>query len=501
MAKRIRAVDLFAGAGGFSSGLARACAARGVPLFLTAVNHWPRAVETHAANHPSASHHCAAVESLEPTKAVGGKIDVLLASPACQHHSTARGGKPMDDQARATGWAVLSWVEQLRPAAVLVENVKEWQSWGPLGADRRPLRSKKGETFQAWCKALESMGYRVQRRVLNAADHGAATTRERLFVQAVRGRMPFRWPEPTHCKEPAAGLFGPGLPRWRAAREIIDWSLKGTSIAGRRKPLSPNTLRRIAAGLLRYGGEAFVACLKGTGRDQLPGTAQDASKPLGTLTGGGENYALAEPYIVPVNYGEREGQAARTHDIGKPMPTATGTVGHALCEPFVMQMSQSGGNGKRMRAASEPMPTITTADDFAHIHPVPFLLGQQSGAVARPVSEPAPTVSAAGAISLLEPYIVEFYATGGPRPVSSPLGTATTRDRFGLVEPLPGDRLDVLFRMLAPHELAAAMGFPAGYVFKGTRADAVRMVGNAVQVDMADALCGAVLDGIVGRAA
>jgi DNA (cytosine-5)-methyltransferase 1 len=482
MTRRIRVVDLFAGAGGTSEAMKQACEAAGLKLDLLAINHWDKAVLTHAANHPHASHLCAALECVEPTRAVpGGRLDVLLASPSCTHHSTARGGRPCDDQSRTSGWHVVRWAEALRPRVVIVENVREWLNWGPLGTDGKPLRSKRGDTFRAWAAALESVGYRVSWRVLNAADYGEATTRERLFVAATRGRARFEWPEPTHAEVPVSGLFGRLLP-WRPAREIIDWSLKGKSIAGRKRPLSDNTLRRIAAGLARFGGDAFLAHLKGTRPDQCAATARGVGDPLGTVTAGGENHALVEPFVLQMSQSGSNGRRMRPDS--EPLPTVTTADDLSVVEPFIVPQTSEGAP----RAVSCPIPTITTTSRGIGIAQ-PFLLGQQSGATPRPVSQPAPTVATKGAIALLEPFLVSYYGTGGPRPTGEPLDTVTTRDRFGLVT--GGATLDVLFRMLAPHELAAAMGLPPGYLFKGNRGETVRMIGNMVSVRNGRALCAA----------
>lgn len=418
----IRAADLFCGAGGASTGLARACEALGERVELLAVNHWDLAVETHAANHPWARHLCEALDSVDPRKAVpGGKLDVLLASPECTHHSVARGGKPVSNQSRATAWHVLRWAEALRPSFVAVENVPEFRTWGPLGANGRPLKSRAGETFRAWVAALASLGYTVEAKVLNAADYGAATTRRRLFVVARldggRARGPVIWPEATHSETP--DLFGRA--KWRAAREVIDWSLVGRSIFGRSKPLADNTLRRIAAGARKFWGLEL--------------------------------------------------------------------------EPFLIAMEHGG----RVLDATKPLPTITTARGGAFGLVEPFVLGQQSGAMGRAVSDPVPTIATKGALSLIEPFLVKFYGSGeNVEPVTRPLSTVTTRDRFGLVEPA---HLDIRFRMLAPHELAAGMGFPASYRFAGNREAQVRQIGNAVVVEQAEAICRAMLTAQSRRAA
>jgi DNA (cytosine-5)-methyltransferase 1 len=258
--QRIRAADLFCGAGGTSTGLALAAQELGVDIDLLAINHWDVAIATHSANHPCARHLCERLDNVDPRKTVpGGRLHLLAASPECTHHSNARGGKPMSDQSRASAWHILwhilRWAEALYIDDILVENVREFESWGPLGVNGRPLERRRGETFLAFLNALESLGYKVEWRLLNAADYGDATTRERLFIQARRGNRRPTWPEGTHSRDGEITPFGEKQ-KWRAAREIIDWSIPSESIFHRRKPLAESTLRRIEAGLRKFGGRA-----------------------------------------------------------------------------------------------------------------------------------------------------------------------------------------------------------------------------------------------------
>lgn len=258
MGRLIYAADLFCGAGGTSTGLLHACESLGLRLKLLAINHWNLAIETHSANHPYAEHLCESMDSVDPRKAVpGGRLQILIASPECTHHSNARGGRPINDQSRASAWHILRWAEALRIDNILVENVREFQSWGPIGTNGRPLKSRRGETYRAFLQALRSLGYEVQDRILNAADFGDPTTRERLFILARRGRAPISWPVPTHTAIAGKTLFGK-TQAWRAAREIIDWSIPGQSIFTRKRPLAPATLARMAVGLQKFGGEAAV---------------------------------------------------------------------------------------------------------------------------------------------------------------------------------------------------------------------------------------------------
>lgn len=490
----IIAVDLFCGAGGTSAGLARACTAAERSLDLTAVNHWERAIETHSANHPAARHLCHGLDDVDPRKLVGRQLDLLMASPECTHHSAARGGKPCEDQSRSTAWHVVRWADALRPKYILVENVREFQTWGPLGSNKRPLKRRKGETFQAWLQAIRSLGYVVDCRLLNAADYGAATSRTRLFVIARRGRGTIPWPEPTHAKEPVRDLFGLDRPRWRAAREVIDWSLPCPSIFTRKRPLSQNTLRRIEAGLRRFGGaaaEPFLLVL----RQNLDGRSLDL--PVPTLTAGGEHVGLVRPFVI----GQQSGAVAR--DTEEPLPTVAAAGAISLVEPFVMQMSQSGSNGSRLRDVEMPHPTITTADDLGLVQPflVPTNYGERPGQAPRnhDIAEPLPTVVATGTHGVVQPFVVRYNGRSGAQSPEEPFSTLDTNDRLGLVSPdAEGLRYDIGFRMLQPQELAAAMGFPVAYHFAGNRGERVKQIGNAVEVNVAFALTSAILGALLG---
>lgn len=397
-------VDLYSGAGGETEGIKQAVNTK--KYDLAAVDHWDIAIQTHRHNHPEARHFQTDIDNLNPHEVVDPrkKLDLLWASPECIHYSRARGGRPSSEQDRASPWTVLKWLSHLYVRRLFIENVPEFIDWGPLGSDGLPLKSKKGQIFQAFLVALKSMGYRVDYRVLNCADYGDPTTRKRFFLQAVRGRERIKWPEPTYAKIP--GLFGEKP--WIPARDIIDWSIKGNSIFGRKKPLKPATLSRIKFGIRKYWRE------------------------------------LAEPFLVILR------GASNTQDIKKPLPTLTTSGAHlGLVQPFV--------------------------------------IGQQSGARPRGVeSGPLPTVSTAGAISITQPFIVKYYGNGKAGSMGIPLSTVTTKDRFALVEGTYG--FDILFRMLKPHELAAAQGFPSTYWFAGNVKDQVKQIGNAVPVHTAKAL-------------
>jgi DNA (cytosine-5)-methyltransferase 1 len=455
----LRVADLFCGAGGTSTGLAKAAEEAGRKVELLAVNHWEVAVATHAANHDWARHINAPLEGIEPRKAIGAKkLDVLVASPECTHHSTARGGRPVNDQSRASAWHVLTWAQSVEPEWIIVENVPEFRSWGPIGRDGRPLVSRKGETFRAWVAAIESLGYRVDSRILNAADYGDPTTRRRLFVIARRGRRAPVWPEPSH-RDPKLGadLYSRAAP-WRTAREaVIDWDLRGTSIFGRKKPLAEATLRRIAEGIRRFGGAEAGAFLD---------------------------------FLVPF-YGERRGQAPRTHSVDSPVPTIPTDPKFGLAH--LVQYHGSAGP----RSVEEPLPTATTRDRFGLVEPFVITPGGANLPGGRPVSSPLPTVTCSDRFALVEPFMLSQQSGGAPRPVSSPVPTLATDGAVSLIEPRP---IDILFRMLQPHELAAAMSFPKDYKFTGNRGDVMKQIGNAVPVGVATALCRTAIGAIGGAA-
>ena len=554
--------DLFCGAGGTSAGALEAAEFLGRKPRLTAVNHWPVAIATHETNHPAARSLCTGVDAVNPRDLFGeDELDLLWASPECTHHSVARGGKPINDQSRATAWCVVRWAEALRPPIILVENVPEFQTWGPIGSKGRPLASKKGETFQAWLNALRSLGYKVDHRMLCAADYGDPTTRTRLFIQAVRGKRKIVWPEATHSK--GEDLFA--TRRWTPAREIIDWSLPAGSIFERKKPLSPKTLARIEAGLRKFGlkdfivpqqsnptpksvddplptvvaegsgpklvrpfivawdhtsggagagvtsiedplstvvtkarhgvAEPFLVELRGTAEKQIEGSAKSLEEPCSAVTTSGAHHALVEPFLIKTANGSNGGsEDSRVKSIEEPMPTVCGNRGDvALIEPFIMS---AGGPECGARPVSQPVGTVLTRDHRALVQPC--LLPQQSDGRLRPISEPVPTVSTAGAIALVEPFLVSFYGNGQAHDLSDPSPTVTCKDRFGLVRPvieIDGSRflLDIRFRMLQPHELALAQGFPKGYQFTGTKTDQVKQIGNAVPRRLARAIVGAVL--------
>lgn len=339
--KDFQFADLFCGAGGTSTGAIEAIELLGYRARLTAINHWAVAIATHEQNHPGARHLCTSIDNIDPRKLyTEGALDLLWASPECTHHSNARGGRPKSDQSRATAFCVTRWAEALRPPVVLVENVPEFAGWGPIDTNGRPIKSRKGEIFRAWCDMLAAIGYRVEAKVFCAADFGDPTTRERIFVQAVRGRRQITWPHPTHSR-----LGINGYKPWVPASEIIDWSIPGKSIFTRKRALAPNTLKRIREGLERHGGATIVAMEHG-------GRALGVDQPLPTVTcarGG----AFGVAYILPQQSG------GKMRPVSEPAPTISTAGALALIVEYY-------GNG-RARPVTDPLPTVTTVDRFALI--------------------------------------------------------------------------------------------------------------------------------------
>lgn len=436
----IRAADLFCGAGGTSTGLRWACENLGYNLALLAINHWDVAIATHSSNHPDAEHMCAGLDAVDPRRAVpGGRLDLLLASPECQFFSVARGGKPVSDQGRASAWLILRWAELLYIDTLLIENVREFLDWCPVGANGRPMKSKKGETFRAFIAALQSLGYRVEWKLLNAADYGAATTRQRLFIQARRGRRAITWPTPTHSKTGGRTLFG-RTKRWRAAREIIDWSIPGNSIFTRKRPLSPATIARIIAGLEKFGGpelQPFLVIL----RNNQDAMSIDRTVPA--ITTSGAHIGLAQPFITAFR-GSHKGKtdgSRRNHSIDEPLRTMDTSYRFGIVEPFILAHRQF--DEQCVDSIERPLRTITASGggDFAVVEPKPFLVPQFGDSKPKSIDEPVGAITTTSrGIGLAQPFLVPFFGERkgqGPRihSVEEPLPTVTGHGAGGLVSP------------------------------------------------------------------
>lgn len=457
--------DLWCGAGGTITGAHRAARKLGLDLDVVSVNHWPTAIETHSRNYPGFRHHCADLESARPIELVPeGYLDALIASPTCTFHSRARGGKPVTDQQRMDPWHVVRWCTELRVKRIQIENVPEFVEWGPCSlVTGRPIPSRKGEYFRAWCDALRAIGFRIDWRILCCADYGDATTRQRFFMIGRSDGKRLRWPEPTHAREPVADLLGTRA-KWRGAVEIIDWSNPGKSIFTRKKPLAPNTLRRILAGAKRYGWpqpylDALQALLdgrepvldvvaqpvdpmliqfRGTAPDQINASARDVASPVPTISAGGTHVGLV--------MATASGGAAR--DVADPVPTIVGG-GNGASPHFVTPLLIGVNGTAPAKPVDSPVPTITTGGASASKHPgnarpqlIQPLIVSRNGFQnrgAQDVEMPMPTATTRGAGYLAEPVIAPYYGGGSgltSQSVDEPVPSITTKARFGLAEPV-----------------------------------------------------------------
>ena len=482
--RKLLIADLFCGAGGTSTGTRKALNRMGLKFDLVAVNHWPVAIESHKKNHPEARHYCINLDHTRPIDLVPeGHLDLLLASPECIGHSRARGGRPVNDQSRMSCWHVIKWCTDLRVKTCIIENVQEFVEFGPLDTrTMRPVKSRKGQYFLAFISALENIGFRVDYRVLNAADYGDATTRERLFIIARSDGKPIRWPEPSHSRTGGKDLFGEKL-KWRAARDIIDWELSGKSIFNRKKPLAEKTLSRIYAGALKFAWpEPYLVIL----RQHM--TARSVEEPLPSLTAGGKHVGVVERTVEPLpadkgltvssfvlkRHGDRRKETRGAHSVDEllppvitrgagylidpvasafvlaqgsgsaprpvesPVPTIVGGGKVSLLEPVLVEVNhgvyEKGVSVRRPRSLNEPLPAITTKRGVGIAKPV--LINMKGQSTASSVDEPTPTITAhAGHLAVCNPLISPYYGCSKTcKSVQDPLDTITAKERFGLVE-------------------------------------------------------------------
>lgn len=395
-------VDLFAGGGGASEGIELAL---GRPVSL-AVNHSRTAIECHQRNHPHTHHEIADVWEVDPVAACAGRTVALLwASPSCTHYSRAKGAhNPKSAEIRSLPWVVIRWARTVKPRAIFLENVPEFLDWGPLNEHGHPIKSKRGRTFKIWLGKLRAQGYHVEWRTLVAADYGAPTTRKRVYLIARCDGQPIAWPEPTHTRNGSTrSLFDRATSPWRTAAECIDWSLPAKSIFDRKKPLAEKTLKRIAAGIVRYvlrSAKPFVVSLTHHGGERT----HDLDNPLPTVTAANRGeLALVAPTLIKYHSGD-ERRATRGQSVEEPLRTVDTENRFALVAPMIAPMKSWGGGGNDARSADEPMRTITASKRGEYALVAPTLVG---------IGGPA-------------------YA-GNPAAITAPLGAVTTENHRALV--------------------------------------------------------------------
>jgi DNA (cytosine-5)-methyltransferase 1 len=509
-------VDNFAGGGGASTGIE---AALGRPVDI-AINHDPAAIAMHTVNHPHTRHLCESVWDVDPRHACGGRpVGLAWFSPDCKHFSKAKGGRPVEKSIRGLAWVAVRWAKTVKPRVIILENVEEFQTWGPL-VDDRPCPDRKGETFRNWKNALQRLGYQIEHRELRACDYGAPTTRKRLFVIARCDGAPILWPEPTH------GPKGSGLKRYRTAADIIDWSLPCPSIFERKKPLAENTLRRIARGLQRFVIESpnpFIVRIGHTGWSGS-GMQYPVDQPLTTIVSKAEHCLVAP--VVELMFTRSAG-----NDIAAPLGAVTSHNKEAIVAAFLAKNYGGNYTGPGV-GLKEPLHTVAAQDHHALVaasmirhfgqsvgstpaEPVgtitPGGLGKTGIVTSRllklrgtckdgqPVTEPAPTITAGGLhLGEVRAFLLKYYGNEKDGcDLRAPLHTIPTRDRFGLVtvQGQPYQIVDIGMRMLEPHELFAAQGFPADYIHNHdghgnpiTKTAQVARCGNAVCPPVAEAI-------------
>lgn len=522
-------VDNFAGGGGASTGIELAT---GYSVDI-AINHDPEAIKMHKANHPNTKHYCENVWTVDPVKACNGHpVGLAWFSPDCKHFSKAKGGKPKDKNIRGLAWVACRWAGLVRPRVIMLENVEEFKTWGPLNRGHHPIKAKQGKTFEKFVQQLTDLGYEVQFKELVAADYGAPTMRKRFFMIARCDGKPIVWPEPTHGPADSEKVEEGLLKPYVGAYTQLDFSLPCPSIFdtseeikekyGIRavRPLAPKTMDRIARGIKKFvleNPEPFIIQCN-HGGERRP---NDIREPMPTITGK-HGYGVVEPYLVQCKYNNE------AQDVRKPIGTLTTVGSHLLVEPKLAPIIDKAYGGNYQGAGSkvdEPIDTITTVDHNRLI--VPTLIQYHSettqGEVrGQTIKEPVMTIDGSNRYGLVasflskfyksgtgqnlrEPlhtittspghfgevraFLIKYYGEGTGQNIKEPLDTITSKDRFGLVtiEGVDYQIVDIGLRMLEPKELYGCQGFPDDYIidhdYTGKtypRSEQVRRCGNAV---------------------
>lgn len=524
-------VDNFAGGGGASTGIE---IATGVSVDI-AINHDPEAIKMHKANHPSTKHYCESVWDVDPVEVCKGySVGLAWFSPDCKHFSKAKGGKPKDKNIRGLAWVALRWAGLVRPRVIMLENVEEFKTWGPLNRKHRPIKKKQGQTFNKFVKQLRELGYDVEFKELVAADYGAPTMRKRFFMIARCDGKPIVWPEPTHApvdsEKVKAGLLQP----YAGAYTQIDFSLPCPSIFdtaeeikekyGIRavRPLAPKTMERIARGVKKFvldNAEPFIVQVNHSGAKS--DYCKSTNEPLNTVTSK-HGFGVVEPYMVQI--GQTGFTADRSKDVREPLTTIVSKNEHCLISPTLIQYHSEtsdkevrgqtieesimtvdssnryglvtsfiqkyyGGNYKGDGDTLErPLPTITQIDHNSLC--AVNLIQMNNHCDGRDVKQPIPTITAGdGHFGEVRAFLIKYYGQGTGQDIEKPLDTVTAQDRFGLVtvDGVDYQIVDIGLRMLEPKELYGCQGFPDDYIidrdYMGKtypRSEQVRRCGNAV---------------------
>lgn len=472
-------IDNFAGGGGTSTGLE---AAFGRPVDI-AINHDPEALAMHAINHPHTKHLCESVWDIDPIEVTGNQpVALVWLSPDCKHFSKAKGGKPVEKKIRGLAWVTLRWAAKCKPRVIMLENVEEFKTWGPLIQDEhghwKPDPARRGKTFESFVRQLEAQGYKVDHREMRASDYDTPTIRKRFFLVARRDGLPITWPAPTNGAPDSPGVRAGKLQPYRTAVECIDWSLECPSIFTRKRPLAEATLRRIAKGIMRYVVDATDPFIVGQGGPIYAGKPVTARQPFGTLTtenhravvvpsivpvthqGSDRSESVHEPFrtitgaqrgekalatatMVQVGYGEREGQAPRALNIAKPLGTVVGSTKAALVTAFLNEHANA--SNQRVMPVDAPLRTVCAQVKGGHFGLVSAVLvdaahGEQSpsgvkrwGQGVKDVEQPLGTVVASGNKALATAFLAKHYTGVVGSELEQPIGTVTSTDHHSLV--------------------------------------------------------------------
>lgn len=522
-------VDNFAGGGGASTGIEMAT---GYSVDI-AINHDPEAIKMHKANHPNTKHYCENVWAVDPVKACNGHpVGLAWFSPDCKHFSKAKGGKPKDKNIRGLAWVACRWAGLVRPRVIMLENVEEFKTWGPLNRGHHPIKSKQGKTFERFVQQLTDLGYEVDFRELVAADYGAPTMRKRFFMIARCDGKPIIWPEPTHApadsEEVKKGLLKPYV----GAYTQLDFSLPCPSIFdtseeikekyGIRavRPLAQKTMDRIARGLKKFvldNPEPFIIQCN-HGGERRP---NDIREPMPTITGK-HGYGIVEPYMVQI--GQTGFTKDRSKDVREPLTTIVSKNEHCLISPTLIQYhSETSKDGVRGQTIEDPIMTVDSSNRYGLVtsflhkyydggykgagetveNPLPTVTAWDHNSIVtanliqmnnhcdgKDIRQPLPTITAGdGHFGEVRAFLIKYYGQGTGQDIEKPLDTVTAQDRFGLVtiEGVDYQIVDIGLRMLEPKELYGCQGFPDDYIidhdYTGKtypRSEQVRRCGNAV---------------------
>ena len=402
-------VDNFAGGGGASTGIELAT---GYSVDI-AINHDPEAIKMHKANHPNTKHYCENVWSVDPVKACNGHpVGLAWFSPDCKHFSKAKGGKPKDKNIRGLAWVALRWAGLVRPRVIMLENVEEFKTWGPLNRGHHPIKEKQGKTFERFVQQLRNLGYEVEFRELIAADYGAPTMRKRFFMVARCDGKPIVWPEPTHGPADSEAVKVGLLKPYVGAYTQIDFSRPCPSIFDTSEEIKE-----------KYGIRAVRPL---------------AQKTMDRIARGFKKFILdnPEPFIIQCNHGGER----RPNDIREPMPTITGKHGYGIVEPYMVQIGQTGFAKDRSKDVREPLTTIVSKNEHCLIEPMlaPYMGTNTTNHPGGNCKNPIHTITTGNQQCLISPTLIQYHsetAQGEVRgqTIKDPIMTVDGSNRYGLV--------------------------------------------------------------------